>query len=379
MSSIKYKKRIGTLTFHRSLNYGSVLQTYALQQIIKRINTTEMTEIIDFYPPAIDKIRSPFIPVHTFKNFVHNVFSILYYPLFGKRRKAFDDFLTKNVIISETKYDVSSDMSCLEEKYDCVIAGSDQIWNNQTQDFSIQYFFPSVVNVKKIAYAPSIGNGKFELPRDYKVFEALNKFSALSVRELSGAEHLGLFLKNSKLIPVLLDPTLLLTKEDYQCLENPRRMRSKYIFLYSVNMDKRTLEIANEISKKLKLPIVTIYTTNASFRTFYYGIKLSGKSGPGDFLSFIHHAELVISDSFHGSAFAINYEKKFYSICEKDEKKRDARLETLLSTLQLKNRMLFFDDYNRFNYMEEIDYSQIEVRLKNLKEESLDYLERELR
>ena len=212
MSSIKYKKRIGTLTFHRSLNYGSVLQTYALQQIIKRINTTEMTEIIDFYPPAIDKIRSPFIPVHTFKNFVHNVFSILYYPLFGKRRKAFDDFLTKNVIISETKYDVSSDMSCLEEKYDCVIAGSDQIWNNQTQDFSIQYFFPSVVNVKKIAYAPSIGNGKFELPRDYKVFEALNKFSALSVRELSGAEHLGLFLKNSKLIPVLLDPTLLLTK-----------------------------------------------------------------------------------------------------------------------------------------------------------------------
>lgn len=369
-------KKIGTMTFHRSLNYGSVLQTFALQQVIKKIDRECTTEVIDFYPPGIDKIRSVFVPTRSLRNFLHNVVSVIYYPAFVKRKSEFDTFLKKNVKLSEKKYQANSDMSNLGKEYDCLIAGSDQIWNNRTADFSIQYFFPQANNVRKISYAPSLGNGLFELPRDQQIYEALSEFNAISAREISGARKLKNFINDLENVPVVLDPTLLLVKEDYKLIESEAGTKwGKYIFLYSVNMDRRTLEIAKVVSHKTGLPVISIYTTNASFRTYKYGIKLSRDTAPGDFLSLLHHAELVISDSFHGTAFSVNYHKKFFSICDNDPEKRDPRLDTILSKLQLSHRMLFFDNHMREDYLEQIDYTLADEQLHELRRESLNYLQ----
>lgn len=366
-------KKIGTITFHRSLNYGSVLQTYALQKTIKKITNERKTEVIDFYPPGIQKIRSVFVPIHSFKNVVHNVVALVYYPSFIKRKKSFDMFLNNNICLSKRKYVEDSDMGILEEDYDFLIAGSDQIWNNRTTDFSIQYFYPTVRGVRKIAYAPSLGNAVYTLPLNQQVYDALMDFYAISVRELSGAKKIKSFIHRE--VPVVVDPTLLLSAEDYVEIESAKKLqKKKYIFLYSVNMERKTLKIANAISKCTGLPIVSIYTTNGSFRAVSNGIKLSKDAAPGDFLNLIHYAELVISDSFHGTAFSINYHKKFYSVCVKDINRRDPRLETLLSKLELKNRMLFFDDYERENYLGEINYCVVDKRLSKLREESLDFL-----
>lgn len=366
-------KKIGTITFHRSLNYGSVLQTYALQRIIKEIVNERESEVIDFYPPGIKKIRSAFIPVHSIKNAVHNIVALAYYPRFIKRKKNFDMFLNENVTLTSKKYSTESDMSVLEEEYDFLIAGSDQIWNNRVADFSIQYFYPTVCGVRKIAYAPSLGNAVYQLPQDQQIYDALMDFFAISVRELSGAREIKSF--TNREVPVVIDPTLLLSAEKYVRIESAKKLyKRKYIFVYSVNMERKTLEIANTISKQIGIPVISIYTTNGSFRAVSRGIKLSRDAAPGDFLNLIHHAELIISDSFHGTAFSINYHKRFYSICSKDTAKRDPRLETLLSKLELKNRMLFFDDYEREDYLEAIDYSVADERLRKLREESVKFL-----
>lgn len=368
-------KKIGTITFHRSLNYGSVLQTFALQAVIKQIFKNQCcTEVIDFYPPGIHEVRSVFVPVHSIKNAIRNVLMLAYAPAFAKRRREFNRFLTNNVVVSKKRYTFQSDMSVLDQEYEILIAGSDQIWNNKARDFSDKYFFPESQKARKVAYAPSIGNGQYELPKHQIIYDSLKRFDAISVRELSGAEKLRLFLNTSEEIPVVLDPTLLLNSENYKHLEHERTYSEKYIFLYSVNMDRRTLEIAKTVSKKTGLPLVSIYTTNASIRTHQYGIRLSKQNSPEDFLGLIHHAELIISDSFHGTAFSINYSKKFYSVCEKDPSKRDARLETILSRLGLKDRMLFFEDFERDDYLESIDYSEAKIQLNKLRSESLDFL-----
>lgn len=368
-------KKIGTITFHRSLNYGSVLQTFALQAVIKRIFKNQCsTEIIDFYPPGIHEIRSVFVPVHSVKNLVRNVLMIAYAPVFAKRRKEFDRFLTNNVVVSKKKYTPHSDMSALDQEYDILIAGSDQIWNNKARDFSDKYFFSESKIARKVAYAPSIGNGEYTLPAHQIIYDSLKRFDAISVRELSGARKLSSFLDTSEEIPVVLDPTLLLDSDEYKHLEHEISINQKYIFLYSVKMNRRTLEIAKTVSEKTGLPIISIYTTNASIRARQYGIRLNKQNAPEDFLGLIHHAELIISDSFHGTAFSVNYGKKFYSICAKDPSKRDDRLETILSRLGFKNRMLFFEDFDRDDYLEELDYSEAMIQLNHLRSESFDFL-----
>lgn len=368
-------KRIGTITFHRSLNYGSVMQTFALQKMIKQIFKNQcITEVIDFYPPNIHEIRSVFVSVHSIRNLIHNVFAFIYAPVFIKRRKEFDRFLNERVNIGVKKYNFDSNMRELDDLYDVLIAGSDQIWNNKAKDFSDKFFFPESEKARKIAYAPSIGNGQYSLPEHQNIYDALKKFDAISVRELSGAKKLREFLDTSAMFPVVLDPTLLLDSKTYIDMENKIHINGKYIFLYSVNMDRRTLKIAKSISEKVGLPIFSIYTTNASIRLYQYGIHIFKQSAPEDFLGLLHHAELVISDSFHGTAFSVNYEKRFYSVCEAEVTRRDARLETLLSRLDLKNRMLFFDDYERDNYFEEIDYTKTQTKLQELRKESLKFL-----
>lgn len=371
-------KNVGIITFHRALNYGSVMQAYALQAKIRELYPDYSVETIDYYPPNIDKIRGIFVPVKSVRNIVRNLIAFLYYPSFANRKKSFDNFLAKHTTIGSKKYNDKDNMEDLDEKYDILIAGSDQIWNNNTRDFSLKYFFPDAKKARCISYAPSVGNGTFKRDKNEDIYIALNKFSHISVREKSGAEKLGKFLDRDN-IPVVIDPTLLIQKEQYETFASEHVSRKKYIFMYSIKMQDKFLKAVREISDKTGLPVVTMFSGHSSFRAYSYGIEISKHSAPEDFPALIRDAEFVLTDSFHGTAFSVIYRKQFYAFVDKNEKIRDARIDTLLTKIGLEDRILFFDDYKKENYIDQIDYSDVDVKLEEFKKQSVDYLKESIK
>lgn len=371
-------KKIGIVSFHRSYNYGSVLQTYALQNAIRKIKSDVICEHIDFYPPNLNKTKELFVPVKSFRNLIRNIAALSLYPMVKKRNRDFENFVSENIKLSEKKWDEDSDISQWEKEYDLLIAGSDQIWNRIAEDFSKVYFFEGIHGIKKAAYAPSIGNGYFG-EKDEEIKKALLEFDFLSVREISGAEKLSKFLKREKSeIPVVLDPTLLLEEQDYGKIKNDRLVQGKYIFLYSVNVGEETLTYAKKMQKRLKLPLYSIYSGKSSIRLKKNGIKIVNSAAPQDFLSMIANATYVITDSFHGTAFSIIFKKNFYSICSRCEEKRDARIDSILKNINLSKRMLFLEEELPKMLDENIDYDQISASKQKIKNVSEKFLERVL-
>lgn len=371
-------KKVGIITFHRALNYGSVMQAYALQAKIKELYPDDSVETIDYYPPNIDKIRGIFVPVKSVRNIARNLTALLYYPAFSRRKKSFDRFLDKYVKVSEAKYCAEDNMKDLDEKYDILVAGSDQIWNNNTRDFSLKYFFPDAREARLVSYAPSVGNGVFEKGKNEDVFEALNRFSHISVREQSGADKIGKFLDRND-VPVVIDPTVLVSKDKYETFASKNISHKKYIFMYSIKMQERFLNAVKEISRKTGLPVVTMFSGHSSFRVFNYGIEISKHSAPEDFPALIRDAEFVLTDSFHGTAFSVIYKKQFYAFVSEDKNVRDARIDTLLTKIGLEDRMLFFENYKKENYINDIDYSEVDVKLDEFKKQSVDYLKESIK
>ena len=213
----------------------------------------------------------------------------------------------------------------------------------------------------------------FERGVNEDIFNALSKFSCISVREKTGSEKLKSFL-DAEHIPVVIDPTLLISKEEYETISSKKFMKGDYIFMYTIKNQERFLKAVKDISEKTGLPVVTVFAGQASFRVYSYGVKMSTHSSPEDFLALIRDAKLVVTDSFHGTAFSVVYQKPFYSFCTKDASTRDARIDTLLSKIGLEDRMLFFEDYERDGYLNELNYSSVEEKLEAFKAQSVDYL-----
>ena len=369
-------KKIGIITFHRSLNYGSALQNYALQQKIKELSAGDEVETIDYYPERIKWIRSAFIPVRSPKNILTNGMALLFYPAFRKRREAFDSFLEEQVKVGKEKYFGKADMSKIDDDYDILVAGSDQIWNTVTVDFSDKYFFVDSKKAKKIAYAPSIGNGTFSGDKHQKIQAGLKDFSAISVREGTGAEKLKIFLGQD--VPVVIDPTLLIDKTNYEKIASNHLVNEKYIFMYSVHQDEPFLAEVKKISKKTGLPVYTVYAGRGSFRVLKYGFHLRKDASPQDFLALIRDAELVVSNSFHGTAFSVIFQKNFFSIVMREQKTRDVRIDTLLTKIGLEDRMLFYGDVENVDFSREIDYSKIQPKINDYCAFSVEYLKNAL-
>ena len=365
-------KKIGTMTFHHSYNYGSVLQAYALQNKLIEMYPDSRIEIVDYYPPNIREIQSLFVKNHSIRNVLRNIIALKYYPLVTKRKDSFEEFLKKDLRISDKKY-YEGNIAEMGDEYDILIAGSDQIWNTNTKDFSVDYFFYGVKKSVKIAYAPSVGNGTFMLPRDQKVQDALSDFQAVSVREYSGAKKIEKFMGMKK-VPVLIDPFLLLKKEQYEKICAKRKIDEEYIFFYSITMRPEVLHCAKEIAKKLKLKLITMYSGVGTLRAFRNGVSVASEVAPGDFLSYIKNASLVLTDSFHGTAFSVIYNKEFYSFCSEDLDKRDVRINTLLSALGLENRIVNTTNGPDIITRDGLNYGQSNMKLEKMIKEAEAYL-----
>ena len=319
--------KIGVLTFHGSYNYGSVLQAYALQTYIEKLALQTGIrceyEILNYRPAEQKKLYAK-PQLSSVRNLVKR---LMYEPYRGKldeQGRKFETFISQ-YLNTTREFTDSEVLPSITEKYDVLLAGSDQIWNVRAKDFTYGYLFEGCTP-HKVSYAASLG----PLEIDWSLYDQeryvsdLKEFNRISVREEKSRNQLH------KICPELscethIDPTLLLDAQDWRALSSGMNVNDgNYILFYCLEPKAEHLKVAELLSQKTGLPVVaTRYRGKADY--FNHFMKLYN-AGPCDFISLVDHAAIVLTSSFHGTAFSLLFQKPFYVL----DGSTDGRIHDLL-------------------------------------------------
>ncbi|MDD3615294.1 MAG: polysaccharide pyruvyl transferase family protein [Lachnospiraceae bacterium] len=367
-------KKIGIITFHNSYNCGSMMESYAIQTVIQRLGYE--VEIINFSSKGQQEIYSVRFKNNSIKNILKNIILLPHEKRIKNNNRQYEEFKNKYFNLSK-EYHQSSEII---EKYDIVIAGSDQIWNITIDDYDDAYFLNWVKKAKKIAYAPSFGAKKIQDNTDdvSKYIKLLNAFDAISIRENNGQKWIMDLI--DKKVPVVLDPTLLLDLCDYEkIICKYKKTFQKYIFFYAPTFDKEICKFVQKISNKYNMKVITWSSKSFYLRRIKkYGFQIVDSESPEIYLNLIKNAELVITTSFHGTIFSTIFRNRFITVKNGNMYGSDDRVLTLLKQMKLENRLMSFSFNNNYNYLEEVDYTDYESVISGLKEKSLTYLKNSL-
>lgn len=362
-------KKIGIITFHSAHNYGAMLQVYALQQLIDKYSY--YVNVIDYRDKEIDKhYKVISIDNSNIQSRVKSTISnLIFYNKNKKRYDIFNKFMNNNLRLSNT-YNGIDDIKKNAPKYDIYITGSDQVWNTRiVGELSDAYTLNfGDKNIKRISYAASIGENTLvnKYTDDYR-----NKLSILnhvSVRELDGKKALENVI--NKDIEVVLDPTLLLDKEEWENkLISNAKINEKYILAYVVEYNQEYVNIVNYLSKKTGLKVVYFEKRNKYYEN---PLKSAYTEGPFEFVDLIKNAEYVIATSFHATVFSIIFNKKFFVV---PHVKTGSRVTNLLDKLQIVGRDInTLEEFKAINYDETIDYNNVNKILEKERSKSIEWL-----
>ena len=373
-------KKVGIVTFHASYNCGSILQGMALQTILKdRIGVNP--EIIDFSNKNQKALYSVLYKKLTLKNIVKNMLCIPGYKHIKQHYEDYENYIRTHFILSEGSYENTDELIGIEKNYDALICGSDQIWNVNCDDGDDAYFLSFAKNIKKVAYAPSLGAVNIaNTPIEQKYRDFLMDFSALSVREENGKAWLESLTKRN--VDLLLDPTLLLDKADWEkfiepCDEIPS---GQFIFYYAFSFSQENNRAVAKLARELQMPVIIIESKQWYIKGLsrYKEFHLTTHSSPNYFLNMMKNAACVITTSFHGSAFSTIFGKKFLYIKGEKHDKQDDRTEGLLRRLRLLRRHVTVDQISKERLLEDIEYDSVHTKIKELKKGSIAYLDKNL-
>jgi len=361
-------KKIAILTLSGNYNYGNRLQNYAMQEVYKKFGFQ-----VDTIWNAIDLNNGPILSVKKkFKNFIKILIGKTNYDKYTIQRiKNFSEFTNK--YISASTYIIKNDNNNeLNNMYDFFSVGSDQVWNCTFRNIISSDFLMFSDKHKTIAYVPSFGVSNIPKEQEYKYVDGLNHIKHLSVREEAGAK----IIKNltGKTAQVVLDPTMLLSKDDWIKIENkPKNLsEKKYIltyFLDDINENKK--KSIDELAKKNNLELINLANIYNYSDLKYYTY------GPNEFLYLFNHAELILTDSFHACVFSIIFEKSFYVFDrEGNMESMNSRLDTLLGTLKLTERKV--EKIANIKNIFECNYDEAYEILKKEQEESFKFIKKAL-
>lgn len=340
-------KKVGIITFHASHNCGSMLQAYALQQKIFEFGYTN--EIINYINKGSKRFYSVTPPIC--RNGIPRPRLLLawlktlpYVNLIKEHTQYYNDFLQNYFVLSSKEYSNSKELSKANFDYTHYIAGSDQVWNIKCIDAGDAYYLDFVKKGKKIAYATSLGATIIkDYAKDISVYRKLiSSFDRISVREknaISQIEELG-----GKNVEMLIDPTLLYTKEEWSKMLpiGDRLIKEDYIFYYAFTYSDEVNKTVLEISKRYNLPVYIMDARAWGPKNVKkWGFKLTKESGPISFLNFMKYSTLSLTTSFHGTVFSVIFEKPFWYIDSSMHSKNDDRASSLMKQLQIEDRMKF--------------------------------------
>lgn len=359
--------KVGILTFHRAINYGAVLQAWALQKKVKSMGCE--CDVLDYnseqmkqYTAVINMFEKP----KTLKSYLS---AIVKAPFIILRKARFSNFVKKYLELTE-KLNKDSIKKC-EAEYDGVIVGSDQVWNDYLTGFDKAYFLDFIKEKRKWSYSVSLGFTEIPSHLRSEYHNLLSNFSEISMREQSAADIIEDLLERK--VNICIDPTLLLDKIDWMSFIR-NGCADQYILIYSLNKNIYLFQKAIQLAKKKGCKLYYICNDMRDIR------KLSGLPGgekvryilsptPVEFLNLIYHAQSVMTNSFHGTVFSLIFHKNFYCEAYYGDHQNNRIIE-LLENLDLSQRIVG----SNFFYEGEIDWSIVDERLEREKEKSEKYL-----
>ena len=361
--------KIAVITMHAVKNYGSALQTFATQQVLSRLGYE--TEIINYIRKK--NIDSNLIDVWTSKEKGLRKITkkMLMYPTIKKWIRVWGNYLQTYIHLSAVTYTEMKDFSVTPVQADILCTGSDQVWNSGWND-GVEYpFYLSFAddNTPKISFSASFGKEKLDENEIEIVKPLLQKYDYITVREQSAVSILNNM--GIKDVSFTLDPTLFLTKEQWKNHMKKSKPDEPYILVYQLNKDKNFDKMAVNFAKSKKMKLVRLCLR-------YDQIILPGRKKfipeIREFLSLINNAEYVITDSFHATAFSINFNKQFFSVLPQ---KYNCRLKEFLDIFDLENRIV--SNYLDFESAGTIDYGQVNKILDDERKKSMEHLKYALR
>lgn len=360
--------KLGILTLTPKHNYGGILQAVALYGYLKSrgYEVTLINKVV--YRPLWK--RALFWALETLP--VQNVRNIRY----EKRKElAFDAFIKRNITDISPKIVSRKDLNNLiaHRSIDCVLVGSDQVWRHKyiNDGHHSLYFLDVDVPVRKISYAASFGLDYWEAPSEVEeVAKLLKDFHAISVRETSGLEicRSQFDILEAQLV---LDPTLLVGQEFYEpfisCVR--REDKVKIVAVYIIDESDLTKRAIDEAVKRLPGNEADWEVVNLA------GPRSSRIYQVEEWLWYIKHANYVITDSFHGTAFSILFNKRFVALANED--RGVARFKSLLSLFGLQSRLLLKSQGMHID-LSAIELPNVNETLQECREKSIFFLEKHL-
>lgn len=348
------KERVGIITFFHSRNYGAVLQCYALQMKLKE--KFEYVEVINYKNAEIEKnIKLWNWPERkSVKAYTRAIASFVFR---AKKKQVFDRFISKYLTLSDEIK--KTELSILNSNYDCLVTGSDQVWNNKITGGDKSFFLDfAEAGTQKIAFSVSVGDDNVEFDDD--ILKLISTFHFLSFREQKCKERLQTILEND--LYHICDPTILLTKQEWGMLVRKRIIKKPYIFVFMIEESKSLLQYAQKIASEKGLTVFS----NKNCMSFMANMS------PVDFLSWIKNAEYVVTNSFHATVFSLQFEKLFSYQKYKEHGGYKARIVELLESVELQDRFIENDD---FVIDTEINWQRVNALVEEMRKDSWECFE----
>ncbi len=360
-------KKIGIITFHRAINYGALMQTYALQQVIKKEGGE--VRVIDYHSPNIEyAYRLTWgLNKKRIKGWIKWFISI---PYKLRKKRRFRQFADKKLRTTQSIYTRKNVGEC-EAHFDRIITGSDQVWNLKISDYDTAYLLDFVnEDKKKYSYSVSIGSYRFE--DEYLPY--IQNYAMYSLREKDACEYIEQITGKDGRVDI--DPTLLLTGDDWaKEVKKTSLMNQPYIFIYSVHPQNNMIDYAYKLAEEKKCKIIYLHNRENTALLRTKNVKVIFDASPEEFLGYIKNAECVLTNSFHGTVFSILFHKKFFSELITAGGFNN-RVFSLLNSLGLGRRILENQVQlgKEICIDEEIDWSNVEACLAKQRAESIEYV-----
>lgn len=377
------KKKIGICACYATKNYGSMLQAFATQVAIERLGYS--TEFIRYKKKRTVSSCIVQLPRLLNANLMFDKWMVIRKKIqmskYGavkeqdrKRNEKFAAFAKRYYKNFSEEYYGYDALKNGASKYGTVLVGSDQLWTpgGLPTNFYNLMFVPDAVN--KVSYAASFGVSNIPWYQLGRTREFLNRIDCLSVREIRGSEIIREL--TDREAKVVADPTLLLTAQEWaEEIPEKKVTDQPYIFCYFLGENEQHREIAEELSQKTGLRIVTTpFLDSFVKRDLNFGSEQRFDIGPDDFVNLIRNAEYVLTDSFHGTVFSILHHKQFLTLPRflEGAQSRNSRIDSILHLAGLEKRR-----YSK-NVLEEIqdaiDYTVVDQNIQTLRKDSYDFL-----
>ena len=364
--------KVGIITRHAISNYGSLLQSIAMQEAIKKIG--HESEIINYIRKDESIGRWELTTLSTNDRWNKNAITRLIYLLLRYipslvEGMTFQKYRKQKLCLTR-EYSSCEELRQNPPIEDIYMTGSDQVWGNiACGDFDDTYLLSFVDDKKKVSYAASFGKIELDESTEATLKKYIKDYKYVSVREKSGRD----ILNNINIeADVVLDPTFLLSQEEWLKYSDIKKsdLSKKYLLVYQIHNGKNLMKYAKEVAKQKGIPIIRI---SPSLHQIFRGGKFVWLPTISGFLKYIRNAEIVVTDSFHGTALAINLNAQFVEVLPNNN--TSTRNMCVLEEFGLQDRVV--SEYNLLNVAsKEIDYSKVNKVLADKRELSLTKLKK---